>query len=293
MRKYYPPAIIILAVVALGLGCGKKEPTPTAAAPTAKTAAPTSAIKAPATALAPGTYAANGLTFSIIRRCYTDAAMPRGNVRVGLNVTNSTNADVELRPAFNHSRLAITGPDGRTTFPVKQPPREVNARLPVGARNSYNLVVDIGLIYLLDRPGDYVLRWELEKGVATFPFHVIEPPAYFAYRLNNDTAYNDWGLYNYGEDGLVPDDTLAAEALKYWPAITPDFAAALDDGDLAPSSGPGIAQLSDKYMWRVCDLAAIILATPEKADFPDLRSKDPAVRDRAIALLKAKHAKKP
>lgn len=212
---------------------------------------------------------------------------PDRSYYLGFGVTNTGGETLDGAAFWGGSSYTLTGPDGAVQecsgeafLDAAEYVRDVE---PGGLRTA---VVDLAALFDFSPPGRYRLRWRTDYGSFDHYIESLSLPSYLLHRLRYDVTHNHWGLYLYGEDGLIHRESLAALAVEHAAEIAPELEALLDDEDQVFIEGSEEATIGAVYAHRVSDYAAIILAESFGFSIPKLRDIEPEVRDAGIAELR-------
>lgn len=257
------------AVALCGAACGTKAEAPAASAEEGR-----------------AYETADGVAYSIMLWRYSNATRPGGDLELMFHCYNRSPESVDGMKVFGDSTVSVTRPDGTSTAADPNPMGIWDGPAEIAPGSSHGVIIDVARLFGLDELGEYTVTWEVAGGEARFPVRVMDGPPYYLYRLDTDTCYNAWGLHLYGLDGYMGSG-LGREAVALGEAMVPGLAARLDDRREGFIEGSEDATIASMYGWRVCDYAAIMLVEILGEDAGDLRSEDPAARDRRIAALKA------
>jgi len=230
---------------------------------------------------------AEGVTYSITLWRYSSATRPGGELELTFQCYNRSAEGVDGPAVFADSTIYVVRPDGTLTKADPNPMGIWDGPGEIVPGSSHSVIIDVARLFGLDELGEYAVKWEVAGGAAEFPVRVMDGPPYYLYRLDTDACYNAWGLHIYGEDGHIASG-LGREAVALGDAMVPGLAARLDDRREGFIEGSEDATIASIYGWRVCDYAAIMLVEILGEDAGDLRSEDPAARDRRIEELKAR-----
>ncbi|MCA9565172.1 MAG: hypothetical protein KC561_16860, partial [Myxococcales bacterium] len=148
-------------------------------------------------------------------------------------------------------------------------------------------VTDLGQAFSITDQGTYQLTWSTPLGACSSEVQVTSGLDYLIRRLEADQAYNEWGIYMYGMDGVLQRGSLAQRVVEYGEAAIPALVGYLDDPTAMLIEGSEDATIGSMYGHRRQDYAAILIAQIAHLDVPDLRAQDPETRDSGIAVVRA------
>jgi hypothetical protein len=244
------------------------------------------APKAPTPAAAKATVHATaaGVSYVVAPDGFTDAMRAGGELEVSFSCYNRGRDAIDGPTIYAESRILVATAGGKLVEPVTQPLGIWDGPSVIPAGGSFTSTVALGVLFPVLAPGDYVVRWEVDGGLATLPVKVLAEADYYLYRLQNDAAYNDWGMHVYGEDGTLGAG-LAREAVALGQPLVPGLAHLTNDQREAPIVGSEDATIGAMYGWRVCDIAGILLNEIWGQQAGALRSRDPAERDKRLEEL--------
>ncbi|HUT98997.1 MAG TPA: hypothetical protein VM054_07975 [bacterium] len=212
---------------------------------------------------------------------------PGGSLWLGFTAKNPTNQTVTADSFWGGCLLALTAPSGGVqTVGGPSVQGAAGSVRDMGPGESSTAVVDAGEIFDFTETGTHLLRWDTPLGTMEYPIEALAGLDYLLHRLANDSAYNEWGLYLYGEDGVFLSESLAIRVAAKGDVAVGGLAAFLDDEKECFIEGSEEATIGSMYAHRVEDYAAIMLAVILGADVPELRSMNPAVRDAGIARVR-------
>jgi hypothetical protein len=226
----------------------------------------------------------DGVVYSIYEWRYTDAVRPGGELELSFQCYNLSADRVDGPTVFGESTMSLVRPGGLTVEPGFNPLGIWDGPSYIQPGNSFSFQLIITDLFDFTDLGDYVVRWDVAGGTVEYPVKVMDGPAYYLYRLENDNCYNDWGIHMYGEDGYLGSG-LAREAVALGGAMVPGLVGFLDDTGEGFIEGSEDATIEFMYAWRVRDYAGIMLVEILGQDPGGLTSMDPAARDERIEEL--------
>jgi hypothetical protein len=226
----------------------------------------------------------DGVNYSISEWRYTNAIRPGGELELYFQCYNKSDVPVDGPTVFGESGLSLVYSDGSTIEPVVNPLGIWDGPADILPGKSRGMLIIITDLFDFNGLGDYIVRWDVAGGTVGYGIKVMDGPAYYLYRLENDNCYNEWGIHMYGEDGYLASG-LAREAVALGDAMVPGLVGFLGGTREGFIEGSEDATIGSMYAWRVCDYAAIMLVEILGQDPSGLRSMDAGVRDKRIAEL--------
>jgi hypothetical protein len=226
----------------------------------------------------------DGAVYSIYEWRYTNAIRPGDELELCFQCYNLSNDPVDGPAVFGESTLSSVRPDGSTVEPEVNPLGIWDGPAYIQPGNSFSFQIIMTDLFDFTGFGDYVVRWDVAGGTVDYGIKVMDGPAYYLYRLENDNCYNDWGIHIYGEDGYLGSG-LAREAVALGDPLVPGLFGLLGDTREGFIEGSEDATIESMYAWRVRDYAAIMLVEILGRDPGGLTSMDPAARDERIEEL--------
>lgn len=192
---------------------------------------------------------------------------------LGFSFTNNTEREIGASELWGDSRLTLNfvgSPDYLLDIPLMEmmDDGEISDGLPPGEQET--MVGDLALVATFEEKGLYHLGWETPFGQSIFGIVALPEDEYLLYRLDSDPAYNSWGLYMYGMDGVVMNG-LGRRMIDLGEAMLPALTERLDDETECFIEGSEEATIGSIYAHRICDYAAIMIARIAQLDIPELR----------------------
>ncbi len=207
---------------------------------------------------------------------------------LGFSFTNNTDQPIEANELWDESRLTLNffgSPDYILDIPLMEMigDGEISEGLAVGEVDT--MVGDLALVATFEEKGLYHLGWETPFGYSIFGIVALPEAEYLLYRLDSDTAYNSWGLYMYGMDGVVLNG-LGQRMIDLGEAMLPELTERLDDKRECFIEGSEEATIGSMYAHRICDYAAIMIARIARLDIPELREMSAETRQPGIETVR-------
>jgi len=192
---------------------------------------------------------------------------------LGFSFTNNTDEAIGANELWGESRLTLNffgSPDYLLDVPLLEmmDDGEISDGLAPGEVDT--MVGNLALVATFEEKGLYHLGWETPFGYSVFGIVALPENEYLLYRLDSDPAYNNWGLYMYGMDGVVMNG-LGRRTIDLGEAVLPALSERLDDETECFIEGSEEATIGSMYAHRVCDYAAIMIARIARLEVPELR----------------------
>jgi|GEM_PF-1732932 len=271
---------IFLTLLLLTVGCNGEEPSPTEEFPTA--AEITAELEAandfaPDHRISPWNWTQSPVV-----------SLEDPELYLGFSFTNSTDEAIGANELWGSSRLTLRlahAPDYLLNIPLMEmmDDGEISDGLSPGEQET--MVGDVALVATFEEKGLYHLGWETPFGQSIFGIIALPEMEYLLYRLDSDPAYNSWGLYMYGEDGVVMNG-LGRRTIDLGEAMLPDLIERLDDERECFIEGSEEATIGSMYAHRVCDYAAIMIARIARLEVPELRGRSAVARQPGIEVVR-------
>ncbi|MCD4733865.1 hypothetical protein K8R78_06465 [bacterium] len=270
---------IFLTLLLLIVGCNGKEPPPTEEFPT--TAEITAELEstndfAPDHRISPWNWTQSPVI-----------SLEEPELYLGFSFTNSTDEAIGANELWGSSRLTLRrvhAPDYILDIPLMEmmDDGEISDGLAPGEQET--MVGELCWRGEFEEQGMYHLVWESPFGQSIFGIIALPEMEYLLYRLDSDPAYNSWGLYMYGMDGVVMNG-LGRRVIDLGEAMLPDLIERLDDERECFIEGSEEATIGSMYAHRVCDYAAIMITRIARLDIPKLRGRSAEDRQPGIETV--------